>query len=122
MQHEIGDLQEDESMRTCMRYIFRVVLAIHVWVYVFLQFCFCLLFTFLEAAVFLLKALWGGHTAALQFMLGIQLQVGERKHAIRDRRFARGRKHEDMLCDAGFKIVSRILTSSIKIMTGASRL
>ena len=33
----------------------------------------------------LLKALWGGHTAALQFMLGIQLQVGERKHAIRDR-------------------------------------
>ena len=49
-------------------------------------------------------------------MLGIQLQVGERKHAIRDRRFARGRKHEDMhaiylagsvsytyLCDVGFK-------------------
>ena len=81
----------------------------------------------------LLKALWGGHTAALQIMLGIELQVGERKHAIRDRGFARGRKHEDMhaiylpgsvsntyVCDAGFKIVSRILTSSIKIMTGAS--
>ena len=44
----------------------------------------------------LLKALWGGHTAALQFMLGIQLQVGDRKHAIRDRRFARGREREDM--------------------------
>ena len=29
-------------------------------------------------------------------MLGIQLQVGDRKHAIRDRRFARGRKREDM--------------------------
>ena len=29
MQYEIGDLQEDESMRTCMRYILRVVLAIH---------------------------------------------------------------------------------------------
>ena len=28
-------------------------------------------------------------------MLGIQLQVGDRKHAIRDRRFARGRKRED---------------------------
>ena len=66
-------------------------------------------------------------------MLGIQLQVGERKHVIRDRRFARGRKHEDMhaiylagsvsntyVCDAGFKIVSRILNSSIKIMTRAS--
>ena len=64
----------------------------------------------------LLKALWGGHTAALQFMLGMQLQVGERKHAMRDRRFARGRHHEDMhatylagsvsytyLCDVGFK-------------------
>ena len=46
--------------------------------------------------VSLLKALWGGHTAALQFMLGIQLQVGDRKHAIRDRRFARGREREDM--------------------------
>ena len=34
----------------------------------------------------LLKALWGGHTAALQFMLGRQLQVGERKHAIQSRR------------------------------------
>ena len=33
-----------------------------------------------------LKALWGGHTAALQFMLGRQLQVGERKHAIQGRR------------------------------------
>ena len=64
----------------------------------------------------LLKALWGGHTAALQFMLGMQLQVGERKHAMRDRRFARGRHHEDIhgaylagsvsytsLCDVGFK-------------------
>ena len=64
----------------------------------------------------LLKALWGGHTAALQFMLGIQLQVGERKHAMQDRRFARGRHHEDIhatylagsvsytyLCDVGFK-------------------
>ena len=29
-------------------------------------------------------------------MLGIQLQVGDRKHAIRDRRFARGREREDM--------------------------
>ena len=71
----------------------------------------------------LLKALWGGHTAALQFMLGIQLQVGERKHAIRDRRYARGRMHEDMhgiypaggvtstyVCDVGFKLVSRIVT------------
>ena len=29
-----------------------------------------------------LKALWGGHTAALQFMLGRQLQVGERKHIL----------------------------------------
>ena len=49
-------------------------------------------------------------------MLGMQLQVGERKHAMRDRRFARGRQHEDMhatylagsvsytyLCDVGFK-------------------
>ena len=67
----------------------------------------------------LLKALWGGHTAALQLMLGIQLQVSERKHAIRDRRFARGRKHEDMhaiylagsvsntyVCDVCFKIES----------------
>ena len=34
-----------------------------------------------------MKALWGGHTAALQFMLGRQLQVGERKHAIQSRRF-----------------------------------
>ena len=34
----------------------------------------------------LLKALWGGHTAALQFMLGILLPIGERKHAIRSRR------------------------------------
>ena len=33
-----------------------------------------------------LKALWGGHTAALQFMLGRQLQMGERKHAIQSRR------------------------------------
>ena len=49
-------------------------------------------------------------------MLGMQLQVGERKHAMRDRRFARGRHHEDIhatylagsasytyLCDVGFK-------------------
>ena len=63
---------------------------------------------------YLLKALWGGHTAALQFMLGMQLQAGERKHAMRDRRFARRRHHEDMhalylaasvsytyLCDVG---------------------
>ena len=34
----------------------------------------------------LLKALWEGHTAALQFMLGILLPIGERKHAIRSRR------------------------------------
>ena len=34
----------------------------------------------------LLKALWGGHTAAHQFMLGRQLQVGERRHAIQSRR------------------------------------
>ena len=33
-----------------------------------------------------MKALWGGHTAALQFMLGRQLQVGERKHALQSRR------------------------------------
>ena len=33
-----------------------------------------------------LKALWGGHTAPLEFMLGRQLQVGERKHAIQSRR------------------------------------
>ena len=33
-----------------------------------------------------LKALWGGHTAALQFMLCIQFPIGERKHAIRSRR------------------------------------
>ena len=49
-------------------------------------------------------------------MLGMQLQVGEWKHAMRDRRFARGRHHEDIhatyfagsvsytyLCDVGFK-------------------
>ena len=49
-------------------------------------------------------------------MLGMQLQVGERKHAMRDRRIARGRHHEDIhatylagsvsytyLCDVGFK-------------------
>ena len=49
-------------------------------------------------------------------MLGMQLQAGERKHAMRDRRFARGRHHEDIhatylagsasytyLCDVGFK-------------------
>ena len=29
MQYEIGDLQEDESVRTCTRYILRVVSAIH---------------------------------------------------------------------------------------------
>ena len=29
MQYEIGDLQEDESVRTCTRYILRVALAIH---------------------------------------------------------------------------------------------
>ena len=34
----------------------------------------------------LLKAPWEGHTAALQFMLGILLPIGERKHAIRSRR------------------------------------
>ena len=34
----------------------------------------------------LLKALWGGHTAALHFMLGQPLQFGERKHAILCRR------------------------------------
>ena len=34
----------------------------------------------------ILKALWGGHTAALQFMLGKPLQIGERKHAIRSQR------------------------------------
>ena len=33
-----------------------------------------------------LKALWGGHTAALQFMLCIQFPIGEGKHAIRSRR------------------------------------
>ena len=29
-----------------------------------------------------LKALWGGHTAALQFMLCIQFPIGEGRHAI----------------------------------------
>ena len=46
-----------------------------------------------------LKALWGGHTAALQFMLRIQLPIGEGKHAIRSRRL-----HEDEIvtaCTAG---------------------
>ena len=46
-----------------------------------------------------LKALWGGHTAALQFMLCIQLPIGEGKHAIRSRRL-----HEDEIvtaCTAG---------------------
>ena len=49
-------------------------------------------------------------------MLGMQLQAGERKHAMRDRRFARGRHQEDIhatyvasnvsytyLCDVGLK-------------------
>lgn len=47
----------------------------------------------------LLKALWGGHTAALQFMLCIQFPIGEGKHAIRSRRL-----HEDEIvtaCTAG---------------------
>ena len=46
-----------------------------------------------------LKALWGGHTAALQFMLFIQFPIGEGKHAIRSRRL-----HEDEIvtaCTAG---------------------
>ena len=46
-----------------------------------------------------LKALWGGHTAALQFMLCIQFPIGEGKHAIRSRRL-----HEDEIvtaCTAG---------------------
>ena len=46
-----------------------------------------------------LKALWGGHTAALQFMLCIQFPIGERKHASRSRRL-----HEDEIvtaCTAG---------------------
>ena len=34
----------------------------------------------------LLKALWGGHPAALLFLIGSQLQVGERRHAKPDRR------------------------------------
>ena len=49
----------------------------------------------MRKAVVLLKALWGGHTAALHFMLGIQMQVGKRKHAMRDRRFGKGRMHDD---------------------------
>ena len=46
-----------------------------------------------------LKALWGGHTAALQFMPCIQFPIGEGKHAIRRRRL-----HEDEIvtaCTAG---------------------
>ena len=66
-------------------------------------------------------------------MLGMQLQVGDRKHARRDRRFARGRHHEDMqryilqvllaihICTMWVsKTVSRKVTESIKMMTGAS--
>ena len=52
-----------------------------------------------EAGRIQLKALWGGHTAALQFMLCIQFPIGERKHAIRSRRL-----HEDEIvtaCTAG---------------------
>ena len=44
---------------------------------------------------YLLKALWGGHTAALQIMLGKKLQAGERKHAVRSRRL-----HEDDIMTA----------------------
>ena len=46
-----------------------------------------------------LKALWGGRTAALQFMLCIQFPIGEGKHAIRSRRL-----HKDEIvtaCTAG---------------------
>ena len=46
-----------------------------------------------------MKALWGGHTAAHQFMLCINFPIGERKHAIRSRRL-----HEDEIvtaCTAG---------------------
>ena len=43
----------------------------------------------------ILKALWGGHTAALQIMLGKELQAGERKHAVRSRRL-----HEDDIMTA----------------------
>ena len=39
--------------------------------------------------------LWGGHTAALQFMLCIQFPIGEGKHAIRSRRL-----HEDEIVTA----------------------
>ena len=67
-----------------------------------------------------MKALWGGHTAALQFMLGIQQQIGERKHAKRNRRLYGGRYHEDMHTRVLFlQIVSRTLNYSITIMRGA---
>ena len=45
--------------------------------------------------LFTLKALWEGHTAALQFMLCIQFPIGEGKHAIRSRRL-----HEDEIVTA----------------------
>ena len=50
----------------------------------------------------LLKALWGGHPSALQFMLCIQFLIGEGKHAIRSRRL-----HDDEIvtaCTAGDSI------------------
>ena len=42
-----------------------------------------------------LKALWGGHTAAHQFMLCIKFPIGERRHAIWNRRL-----HEDEITTA----------------------
>ena len=42
-----------------------------------------------------LKALWGGHTAALQFMLCIQFPIGEGRHATWSRRL-----HEDEIVTA----------------------
>ena len=43
----------------------------------------------------LLKALWGGHTAAHQFMFCIKFPIGERKHATWSRRL-----HEDEIVTA----------------------
>ena len=53
-------------------------------------------------------------------MLGIQQQIGERKHAKRNRRLYGGRYHEDMHARLLFlQIVSRTLNYSITIMRGA---
>ena len=57
----------------------------------------------------LLKALWGGDTAALKFMLGRQLQVGERKHAIQSRRL----QEEDIMATCIRHILQAMLALHI---------